>query len=195
MKYGFIGVTLAVFAAAAVQSASSQSDRAFQAPANYREWVYLSSGLDMNYTEAPRVTDRGNFFTNVFVNPEAYRGFMASGSWPDNTTFVLEIRRSSGVGSINKGGKYQTATVGLEYHVKENGVWTFYAPRAGNPVAKIPTSADCYSCHDQHGAVDSTFVQFYPTLLEVAKAKGTLAAHYLKSEAEKTSPPAPERAR
>jgi aspartate oxidase len=30
--------------------------------------------------------------------------------------------------------------------------------------------------------VDTTFVQFYPTLLEIARAKNTLAEHYLKAE-------------
>ena len=29
----------------------------------------------------------------------------------------------------------------------------------------------CYSCHEQHGAVDTTFVQFYPTLIDAAKQK------------------------
>ena len=44
----------------------------------------------------------------------------------------------------------------------------------------IPTSAGCYSCHAAHAAVDTTFVQFYPTLLPIAKSKGTLSAAYLK---------------
>jgi hypothetical protein len=30
--------------------------------------------------------------------------------------------------------------------------------------------------------VDTTFVQFYPTLLPIAKAKGTLTSAYLKEE-------------
>jgi hypothetical protein len=37
----------------------------------------------------------------------------------------------------------------------------------------LPRSADCYSCHLEHGAVDNTFVQFYPVLMEIAKGKGT----------------------
>jgi len=37
----------------------------------------------------------------------------------------------------------------------------------------LPTSAECYSCHAQNGAVDNTFVQFYPTLIDVAKKHGT----------------------
>src|SRR2546425_836236 len=46
----------------------------------------------------------------------------------------------------------------------------------------LPTDMDCYSCHAQHGAVDTTFVQFYPTLLEIAKKKNTLSAAYVKEE-------------
>jgi hypothetical protein len=49
----------------------------------------------------------------------------------------------------------------------------------------IPTTADCYSCHAAHGAVDTTFVQFYPTLLPIAKSKGTLSAGYQKESAQK----------
>jgi hypothetical protein len=47
----------------------------------------------------------------------------------------------------------------------------------------IPTTANCYSCHSEHAAVDTTFVQFYPTLLPIAKAKGTLSPNYVKEEA------------
>ena len=44
----------------------------------------------------------------------------------------------------------------------------------------IPTDMACYSCHSEHAAVDTTFVQFYPTLLPIARSKGTLSASYLK---------------
>ena len=47
----------------------------------------------------------------------------------------------------------------------------------------VPTTADCYSCHADHAAVDTTFVQFYPTLLPIAKNKGTLSASYQKENA------------
>ena len=44
----------------------------------------------------------------------------------------------------------------------------------------IRQTENCYSCHRDHGAVDTTFVQFYPTVLPIAKGKGTLAAAYQK---------------
>ena len=43
----------------------------------------------------------------------------------------------------------------------------------------IPQSVACYACHTAHAAVDTTFVQFYPTLLPTAQAKSTLSPAYL----------------
>jgi hypothetical protein len=118
-------------------------------------------------------------FDNVFVNRSAYKSFLASGRWPDKTVFVLEIRKSQSEGSINKGGHFQTSAAAIEVHVKDEkrfpGNWAFFGFDEGKQTAKqIPMSASCYSCHRDHGAVDTTFVQFYPTLLDAAKANHTL---------------------
>ncbi len=110
-------------------------------------------------------------FENVFVNPSAYREFLKTGTWPDKTVLILEIRSSESQVSINKNGRVQTKIVGIEAHVKDSarGGWGFYN-REGKP---FPKTADCYSCHEQNGLVDTTFVQFYPTLIDTAKQKGT----------------------
>jgi hypothetical protein len=141
-------------------------------PRDYREWVYLSSGLGMTYGPmAAEMHTENPPFDNVFVNRDAYRGFLASGHWPDKTIFVLEIRASQSKASINTGGHFQTATMAMEIHVKDEkrfaGNWAFFEFSNGAGTAKqIPASASCYSCHAEHGAVDTTFVQFYPTLHE-----------------------------
>jgi hypothetical protein len=145
----------------------------------YREWVFLASGLGMTYQPINDAQPRPPAFTNVFANPSAYRAFLQSGTWPDKTVLVLEIRSSQSEGSINKGGRFQTTVAGLEIHVKDarfggNG-WAFFnmgaktqaEPLTGSDVSK------CVECHAANGAVDNTFVQFYPTLLDVARAKGT----------------------
>jgi hypothetical protein len=98
---------------------------------------------------------------------------------------VLEVRGAEGKGSINQKGNYQgTELMGLEVHLKDEarfpGKWAFFSFDKGKTAKMIPTSADCYSCHAGHAAVDTTFVQFYPTLLPIAKSKGTLSASYLK---------------
>ena len=76
-------------------------------PANYREWIYLTSGIDMSYS--PKAMDMSgmSMFDNVFVNPEAYRSFLATGTWPDKTVMILEGREARSKGSINQRGHYQ----------------------------------------------------------------------------------------
>jgi hypothetical protein len=152
-------------------------------PDQYRKWVYLTSGFDMSYSASMRM-DGAHTFDNVFVNPEAYEFFLKSGTWPDHTMLVLEVRQGQGRGSINRAGSFQGERTAVEVHVQDKarfgGNWAFFGFEAEKTKARmIPTSADCYSCHAEHGAVDTTFVQFYPTLLPVASAKGTLAPSYL----------------
>ena len=164
------------------------SDGQMRAPENYREWVYLSTGFDMSYS--PGAMAGHHMFDNVFVNPEAYRSFQQTGTWPDKTVLVLEVRGAKDKGSINKVGNYQdTERMGLEVHVKDEarfpGKWAFFGFDDKKTAKMVPTEAACYSCHSAHGAVDTTFVQFYPTLLPVAQSKGTLSTGYQKDESAK----------
>jgi Cytochrome P460 len=155
-------------------------------PTNYREWIYLTTGMDMDYNPDPSMAGH-SMFDNVFVNPESYKAFVATGTWPDKTMLVLEGRMAASKGSINKAGHYQSNDVMMRsVHVKDArlpGGWAFFPYNESGPTKAIPTTAECYSCHQQHAAVDTTFVQFYPTLLEIAKQKGTLSKNYLKEEA------------
>ncbi len=153
--------------------------------AAYRKWVYLTSGLDMSYL--PNALRRLSTFGNVFVNPEAYDAFIESGTWPDKTVLVLEVRRAEQEASINRNGRSQGDIVRTEVHLKDNsrfGGWAFFAFADETPATMIPRTANCYSCHQEHAAVDTTFVQFYPTLLSIARAKKTLTDHYLSEEAK-----------
>jgi hypothetical protein len=162
------------------------------APSDYREWVYLSSGLGMSYNPKA-LASPDPMFDNTFVNPESWRAFQKTGAWPDKTVIVLEVRGSSDKGSINQRGHFQSGDVqGMEVHVKDaaRGGWAFYSFDDGpSPAARIPQDKSCYGCHSAHGAVDTTFVQFYPTLLPIAKQHSTLSAAYLKDEADRIKSP------
>ncbi len=156
-------------------------------PENYREWIYLTSGLDMSYSPNRMAMDH-SMFDNVFVAPDAYRAFLATGTWPDKTMLVLEARVAGSNASINKSGHFQTSEVmGHEVHVKDEarfpGKWAFFGFDDADTAKQVPKDAACYSCHEQHAAVDTTFVQFYPTLLDIARKKRSLSPGYLKDEA------------
>jgi hypothetical protein len=158
-------------------------------PANYREWVFLSSSLGLTYEPSGSASNRPPTFGNVFVNPSSYRSFMQTGKWPDKTIFVLEFRQSESAASINKNGRFQTTLAVVEAEVKDSRSpdgWAFFNFGSGPPgpagVGVPPLSgeraAPCVECHTQHTAVERTFVQFYPTLFEVAKRLGTVKPDY-----------------
>jgi len=180
-------ISVAAFRPAPPQPASGPeytSDDQLKFPEHYREWVYLTSGIDMSYNPALASMDH-SMFDNVFVNPEAYKAFTETGTWPDKTMLVLEARAAQSKGSINQKGHYQGGDVmGLEVHVKDEkrfpGKWAFFGFENEVSAKMVPLSADCYTCHSAHGAVDTTFVQFYPTLLPIAQNKGTLSSSYAK---------------
>lgn len=149
-------------------------------PQDYREWVFLSSGLGMTYGP---LAQGEPMFDNVFVNPTAYHSFQQSGRWPDGTVLVLEVRGAESKGSINRGGHFQGDVHGVETHVKDEKrfprKWAFFAFDQGAKVseARAEDKSSCYACHEPNGSVDTTFVQFYPSLLPVAKEKGTFRPH------------------
>jgi hypothetical protein len=164
-------------------------DGQLKMPEKYREWIFLTSGVDMSY--APNAAMAGHsMFDNVFVNPASYRAFQQTGTWPDRTTLVLEIRGAEGASSINKRGHTQSPEImGIEVHVKDaklEGGWGFFEFNGPGSAKLTKRPATCYQCHESHAAVDTTFVQFYPTLLELAKTKQTLSAAYLKEAAAET---------
>jgi len=186
--------TAAALAAASVAAQPPAAAPAYvgdklQFPADYRQWIYLTTGFDMSYRFS--LAKMGHhMFDNVFVNREAWTEFQKTGTWPDKTMLLIEARGATDKGSINKEGHFQSTDVmGWEVHVKDasrfgaQAPWAFFGFEDTEAPAKmISTSADCYSCHKDHGAVDNTFVQFYPTLLPLATAKGTLSAAYLADE-------------
>ena len=173
---------LLALAALSVQAQQYTKTGELILPKDYRQWEFVSSSVAMNYPE-----DEGPgghpMFGNLFVQPAARKQFDNTGTWPDKTVLLMELRE---VGSndpaashdtfLSKNAEFQTGIMGYEAHVKDSsrGGWTFYViPKGASSGKAMPKTAKCYSCHAAHGAVDTTFVQYYPTLIEVAKKHGT----------------------
>lgn len=80
-------------------------------PVDYRQWVYLSSGLNMQYKGEPQpVCKEGKcppLFENVFVPRDAYDEFVSKRVWPAGTVMVLERRCSAENVSIDTTGSTQ----------------------------------------------------------------------------------------
>ena len=150
-------------------------------PENYREWIFLSSGLGMSYSSTPDHP----MFTNVFVPHWAYSEFLKSGKWPQKTMFVLEERGAENKGSINKAGHFQGDLMGIDVEVKDSRFpdkWAYFNFDEADKSAEANPKEACWQCHEDHAAVEHSFVQFYPTLKPVAKKFGTY-----KESAEKVA--------
>ncbi len=152
-------------------------------PIDYREWPFIGSALGLTYEAETTSADAPPIFTNVFVNPSSHRAFMEAGVWPNGTVFILELRRSQTDAAPNRGGRFQGDLLGLEAEVKDSRFsdgWAFFNFGRGTDLTEVAAplsgaaAAPCVQCHTEETAVERTFVQFYPTLLEVARQKGTL---------------------
>jgi hypothetical protein len=181
MRHLLTGVVVAALLASA--GAWAQETETMAVPADYRQWVFLTASLDLYYDTA--AAPGRHMLDIVFVDPAAYAAFLKTGAWPVGAVLIKENRWAESAGTLSKAGHFQADVKNLEIHIKDGkrfpGKWSFFKSEDGKaPAALQPQSATCYSCHQDHGAVDTTFVQFYPTLMSIAKAKGTLSASYLK---------------
>ncbi len=156
------------------------SDGDLLLPADYREWVFLSAGVGIVHGDGG-AGGRPRLFTNVFAAPRAHRHFLQSGTWPDETILVLEIRGAAPEGAVNAGGHHQTAILATQVAVKDRrrfpdgwGYFTFGVDDLAAPA--LSAAAGCQRCHAEQASVDQTFVQFYPTLWEAARRHGRPAS-------------------
>ena len=141
-------------------------------PQDYREWMFVGSNLNMGYNEAPAPASSN--FHNIYIQREAYKNFAATGAFPDKTMLVMEVVAAGTNASINKRGQFGDRFVGIEVALKDAkrfpekwAYFDFIGPD-GKPLAQAGAFPKdrCWKCHNEHGAVDNVFVQFYPVLRE-----------------------------
>jgi hypothetical protein len=179
MKYLVQGLGCLLLASAGVVAQEPEK----MAVPDFRQWVFLTSSLDLNYGTSNPPSQ--HMLDNVFVDPKAYGVFVKTGVWPDKTILIKENRLAESAGTLSKRGFFQGAVKDVEIHIKDAkrpGGWAFFtSPDGKAPGVLEPQSANCYSCHQEHAAVDTVFVQFFPTLMPIAEAKGTLSEAYRKA--------------
>jgi len=145
-------------------------------PEGFREWMFVGSNLNMGYTEGPPPAE--SRFHNIYIQPEAYRQFAATGKFPDKTVLVMEVIAAGTNASINKKGQFADRPIGIEVALKDEKrfaeKWAYFnfIGKGGTALAQAKPFAkeNCWKCHNEHGAVDNVFVQFYSVLRE-AKPK------------------------
>ncbi|MGH9719880.1 MAG: cytochrome P460 family protein [Bryobacteraceae bacterium] len=144
-------------------------------PEGYREWMFVGANLNMGYQAGPEPKEPS--FHNIYIQREAYKHFAATGKFPDQTMLVMEVIRGGTNASINKRGMFEDSSRGVEVALKDEKrfpeKWAYFnfIGKEGKPLAQAKAfpKESCWKCHNEHGAVDNVFVQFYPVLRDLKK--------------------------
>ena len=141
-------------------------------PEGYRTWVFVGASLGLSYNESAGEREGPGAFTNVYIQPQAYRYFMETGEFPEKTMLPMDVFRPGSRESINQAGYFEKDFAGMEVAVKDSeryaDGWAYlsFRDRAGGlkPSASAFPKESCYDCHAEHAATDNVFTQFYPIL-------------------------------
>ncbi|HEV2751827.1 MAG TPA: cytochrome P460 family protein [Gemmatimonadales bacterium] len=150
------------------------TDGALMPPVGWETWVMVGSSIGLSYNQGapPAAGAAPGMFHNVYMQPWAYRAFVQTGAFPEQTMFVLTFYEASRKSAPARVGFYEgDRQPGYEVHTKKKGIdpsgWAFFGFAGGTAVGqKLPGTAPCYSCHATEAAHDNVFTQFYPPLRE-----------------------------
>ncbi len=148
------------------------SDGNLVRPTGFREWVYVGTPLtpnELNPPEAPFPE-----FHNVYVDPDSWSHFKATGEFRDGTIIVKELATVGANAAVSGNGFFMGDFRGLEATIKsaqyfpdEPGNWAYFSFGHDYPLAEtaeaFPTAA-CNACHAASAATDFVFTQYYPVL-------------------------------
>ena len=154
-------------------------------PAGYREWVYVGTPVtpnDMNDGKAAFPE-----FHNVYIDPDSWAHWKASGSFRAGTRLVKELVSVGSKAAVSGNGYFQGEYVGLEAAIKssrhfpgEPGNWAYFSfstpdhKRLTTEATAFATES-CNACHAGAAADDFVFTQYYP-VLRAGKAAGEAGA-------------------
>ena len=140
----------------------------------YREWIFLSS--------APTHELQGLEWRGGDVQ-ERLRLAVGVSSVPGNWELARQDRSRAGKKDVVEQGfrrdtrPFQTDLMGIAVEVKDIArfpeKWAYFSFDSSTKTAKANPRAMCWQCHHGGGAVENTFVQFYPTLKPLAQQFGT----------------------
>jgi hypothetical protein len=143
-------------------------------PDGYRTWVFVGTSLGLRYEGEGASLEGPGSFHNVYIQPEAYEQFLATGVFPEKTILAMEVY-SAGTKEPKSGltgGYFSDRFTGFSAAIKDKarfpegwGYVSFMRDGSVMQAAAAPfAKAQCYDCHAEHAATDNVFTQFYPLL-------------------------------
>lgn len=121
---------------------------------DFRDWKVVD----------PIAHEEYHAFDKAYINPNAYRAFTESGTFPEGTVLILDQGKSSSV---------PASVLASVKDRRFEGGWGYFEFKNGEnaeviKTAPLPKSAGCLACHRDKAAADHVFTQFYPVLRTAA---------------------------
>lgn len=135
-------------------------------PAGWENWTFVGASIGLSYREALAREGPGSIH-NVYIPRQAYEQYAKTGRFPEKTMFVLALYDPEQQVSINRHGYFSGKLLAVEVALKDRERfpegWAYF-DFSRRDTAKAFPKKSCFECHNQHGAEDNVFVQFYPVL-------------------------------
>jgi Cytochrome P460 len=145
-------------------------------PDRVETWILVGASLGLGYSDAQNASGPGTFH-NVYLEPHAYRTYVATGRFPDKTMLAMLLFQPGEKTPPSRRGYFEGEFAGLEVAVKDQarfpGGWAYFGFGSGGPgsTARAFPRDNCAQCHAANAADDNVFVQFYPTLRTILASR------------------------
>lgn len=158
-----------------IDVAQFNADGELLRPADLEQWVFMGSSLGMGYNEAEFNADNPGMFQITTLEPTAYEYFLKHKKFAEGSLFALNFYSAKQRLANNRSGFVIGDLLGSELHMLDSERFAdghnFFSFQPGSQSAKVlPDGNACVSCHDENGAFQSTFAQFYPTIRHLLPA-------------------------
>ena len=141
-------------------------------PADIDTWIALGSNIGGDYADGEFDAENPGAIGVVQMEPSAYRFFVENGRYANGTMLLLSFFQTQQKPQPALRGFVQGDLSAREMHVidrdKYVGERAFYMFPVGlESSPRLVADAECVECHGKHGALDSTFIQFYPAIRDL----------------------------
>ncbi len=156
-------------AASGVRQPQYDETGALIRPTDTESWVFLGTGVNLNYVPGGRAPGAPDMMSTTFMEPSAYRHFKETGEWAEGTMTALNVYRAATGVEPAKSGTFLGDNLVFEMSVKDSkrnpkDTWSYWGFTKGGQRGTMHASDQCHDCHAEHAQTDLVFTQFYPNL-------------------------------